>query len=477
LVGVVWRSFFEPSALEVAMLLLCTVLLFGVSVYLGVGLSASYVVFAILMVLIGITRTEFAYQSFFAGRIFENKTHVVEVGQIIRELDVRDEYTYLTVRLDGEGSTILRVKVSHYPSFTYGERVSCEGEIHIPTSFETDTGRTFAYEEFLMKDGIHYELRNAHVTSLHENAGNKVVAFLLSGKAHWLDAVSQLIPEPSNSLLGGVVVGAKQSLGDEWLKKFRDTGIIHIVVLSGYNLTLVANSISHVTAFLPSAFGLSFGILGVLGFALLVGGGATVVRVSIMAIIGLFATTFKRPYVIFRALLIAAMCMVLYNPFVLAFDPGFQLSFLATLGLVSVSPILMPYLSFVPVTFGMREIVSATLATQIAVLPLLLYQVGSFSLVAPFVNVLVLPVIPFVMFFGFLMGLVGMVSTSLAFPFSMALEVVLLYVFKIVTVFSSLSYASMKVPELPLGVFILLYIFLFSLFLVLQKKEKATQKK
>jgi competence protein ComEC len=421
---------------------------------------------------LGVIRTEFAFQNFHKGRIYEDGVSVTGTGVIAHELDVREEHAVLHVRVDTpypENETHLRINVPHYPTYVYGEHIRFKGEVHVPRSFKTETGREFNYEGFLMKDGIQYELREAEVISLHENKGNACIKNILTLKTAWLGAVSRLFPEPSASLVGGVVVGAKQSLGEEILQEFRDTGIIHIVVLSGYNLTLVANSIFRVTRFLPRSLGFGFGTLGILSFALMVGAGATVVRASVMAILGMLATYLQRPYLVLRALVVAGLVMVVWNPFILVFDPGFQLSFLATLGLIFFAPIFSKKLLWIPEALGIREIASATFATQLFVLPLLLYQMGALSLVAPVVNVLTLPVVPPTMFFGFIAGLLGIMQTGIALPFAVVTHVLTSYIFSVVHFFASVSFASIEVPSMH---WILVFI-LYGLFLrVMLTQEK-----
>jgi len=153
-----------------------------------------------------------------------------------------------------------------------------------------------------------------------------------------------------------------------------------------------------------------------------------------------------RPYAVLRALAVAAGGMVLVNPFILVFDPGFQLSFMATLGLLLGAPILDKPFSFVTERLGLRAIVSATFATQLAVLPLLLFQLGSVSLVAPFVNLLVLPLVSLVMAVGFAAGMIGMASTLLAVPFSWIAHAILFYMFQVVWYFGTLPFASIALP-------------------------------
>jgi competence protein ComEC len=149
--------------------------------------------------------------------------------------------------------------------------------------------------------------------------------------------------------------------------------------------------------------------------------------------------------------------MVLINPFLLLFDPGFQLSFVATLGLVLGTPLIEKHLTYIPEVAGLRSIVSATLATQCAVLPLLIYNIGEVSIVAPLVNVLILPVVPFVMAVGFGAGILGIVSTSLAAPFAFLAHGILAYVFLIVSWFATLPFASVHIPPMPVWVVPVLY--------------------
>jgi competence protein ComEC len=189
----------------------------------------------------------------------------------------------------------------------------------------------------------------------------------------------------------------------------------------------------------------------------MVGGGPTVVRASIMAIIGMLALLVDRPYDLVRALAIAAVAMVAWNPFVLAHDPGFQLSFVATSGLVLGSSTVERWVSFVPTWGELRTIVAATLATQLAVLPLLLFQIGTVSLVAPLVNVLVVPIVPVIMAVGFAAGVVGMVSTTLALPIALVAYGLLHWVFVVVDYASRMPFASIAVPDVPLTVVALLY--------------------
>jgi competence protein ComEC len=472
IMGVFWRSFFEIGLYGIAALLLGIIFVFGVSVLMKFHTSVGYGALFILVLILGVIRTEIAFENFKKGYVYYEGEEVSIEGMVFQEPDVRDEYTVLYVELSNSAHTRVRVIAQQHSLYTYGDLVLMRGVIRKPESFETDTGRIFNYRGYLMKDSVHYQVKRANVEMVGINKGNVLRKKLYEIKQRWLQSVNNHIPEPAASLAGGVTVGAKNSLGEEWLDAFRDTGIIHIVVLSGYNLTLIANSVVRMTLSLPRSIGFGLGVASVIGFASMVGAGATVVRASVMAILGMLSTFLRRPYMLLRALILAGFAMVLWNPFILAYDPGFQLSFVATAGLILISPYFEKRLTWIPDTLGFRAIIAATFATQLAVLPLLMFIMGRVSLIAPLVNILILPIVPFIMFASFVTGVFDMFGIFLAAPFAFMSYVGLTYIFHTVDLLNQIPFAAVTLPLFPWWGMVLVYILLI-LFLV--KNQKNTR--
>jgi competence protein ComEC len=150
-----------------------------------------------------------------------------------------------------------------------------------------------------------------------------------------------------------------------------------------------------------------------------------------------------------RALFFAGVVMLLLNPYLLVYDVGFQLSFMATLGLLLLSPQLTGLVSWLPEKFGMREFLLSTIATQIAVLPILLYSMGQFSIISFVVNVLVLPVVSIAMLLTFCTGVIALVSHPLALLPGYAAYAVLGYIIGIATKFAALPFAVVTVSFFP----------------------------
>ncbi len=383
---------------------------------------------------------------------FQEKNVAAE-GVVVGEPDERENSTLLYVRLDkiedqSVNEKILAV-VELYPKISYGDEITLSGKIQYPQNFETDTGRVFDYRAYLAKEGITYEMTFPKLSIEGHEKGNPVLEALFTLKEKFLHNVEQVIPEPDASLLGGLVVGAKHSLGKELLDDFRTVGVVHIVVLSGYNVTIVADFIQKVFSFLPRYVGIGLGSLSIVFFALMTGATATTVRASIMALLAIVARATGRTYVITRALVLAGFFMLLQNPHILVFDTSFQLSFLSTLALIYVSPLVEARLLWIPEKFGLREIVTATISTQIFVLPFLLYTTGIFSVVSLPANLLILPLVPVTMLFGFLAGTLGFVNLIVAAPFSWAATALLSFMLFVVKELASAPFAAVVLPAFP----------------------------
>jgi len=372
-------------------------------------------------------------------------------GIIIDEPDERENYTRLI--LEAEGVKIL-VTSYHYPSFKYGDEIEVKGTLKRPGKFDE-----FDWGAYLAKDDIYFEMFYPETKFISSGNASWIKASFFSLKNKFLSNVARVVPEPHSALLGGLTFGAKQSMPKDLLDDFRKTGIIHIVVLSGYNVTIIADAIMRVLGFLPHFLGIGFGALGIVCFAVMAGASATVVRASLMALLVLLARATGRIYEITIALFATGFLMILQNPKILRFDSSFQLSFLATMALVYLAPILEPRLKIFPKKFQIRQLASATLSTQIFVLPLILYKMGLFSVVGLPVNLLVLMFIPATMFFGFVTAVVGFASTLLSVPFGWITYGLLAYQLKVVDLFSSLPFASFTIENFPLWLMLTMYAF------------------
>lgn len=339
-----------------------------------------------------------------------------------------------------------------HTDISYGEEVVLRGTLRVPEAFDTGAGREFNYPLFLAKDGVLYELARASVVAREDGDAGTWSIFsypmrlALFIKDSYVEGVRAALPEPHASLAAGITAGEKRGVGKELSEIFRTVGLTHILVLSGYNIAIVAEAIRRVLWRLPRV---SRALCAGLGIALLVlasGLQASAVRAGAMGLFVIYARESGRVFLSARILALVCATMVLWNPFVLAFDPGFQLSALATLGLIVGTPLLEPFLARVTARFGIREILAATLATQTAVLPLLLYQNGLVPVYALFANVCALVAVPFAMMASFISALFGMALGSWSAVFGLPAHILLSYIIGVAEIWSRAPYAAFTLP-------------------------------
>lgn len=391
---------------------------------------------------------------------------------IITEGRARDGYIEYLGKLPRYGGEKILIRADVYPEFSYGDKVNFTGKLKIPESFISEDGRVFDYPAYLARDDIYLILAFAKGEKISSGNGFFLKEKLFSLKKIFTNSIEETIREPESGLLEGILLGSEDSLSLEWNNKFRISGVSHIVVLSGYNITLVAESVLKILGFLSLNTALFSSSIGIVLFAIMVGGGSSVVRASIMAIFVLLARAIGRNYRIGRALIIAGACMIFWNPKVLIFDFGFQLSFLATIALIWIAPIIEAKILWCPERFHIRDILASTIATQIIVMPLLLYTMGNFSLIGIVVNILILPFVPIAMFLGFFAGLLGIINGIIALPISAITQLILWYVMSIVNIFSRIGFGIITISQLHWLFMIVMYLIICCLLFYLKKGPK-----
>jgi competence protein ComEC len=346
------------------------------------------------------------------------------VGVVDRYPDRRDKTVNLVVDVDlvetGEAggerrpaSGLLLVKTTRFPEFQYGDRLRVYGRIETPAPFED-----FDFRAYLARKEIYSLMDRPEIERLATGQGSAFWAAVYGLKDRARLALARMLPEPEASLLQGIVLGLKTGIPDPVYEEYNATGTSHIIVISGANISLVAR-----------LFALSFGqllgkrraywltLLGIGLYVLLVGADAAVIRAGLMG--GLYVTALHlgRRATAYVSLAASAVLLTIITPLAL-WDPGFQLSFAATLSLILFSPPLerllergLPRLLSPDRAAGilrfLKEALVATLAAQVLTLPLVAYHFQRLSLVSPLANLLILPVQPPVMALGGLAALAG----------------------------------------------------------------------
>lgn len=409
----------------------------------------------LLCVALGIGRAAFVHSGLPEAFRGDLRQRVAYEGVVVGDPEVRDNAVRVPVRVREAGTqmTVLMVAPRSVQA-AVGDSVRITGTLLPPAPFETDGGRTFAYDKYLAVRGMSALVEYGSLTVEKSPPWYSVPAALARVKHWFLGGLHRALPEPEASLAGGVVIGGKSGLGPELQDAFTKTGLVQIIVLSGYNVMIVAQCVMYLLATLRFSrrWAALAGALALLLFVGIAGLSATAVRAALMALVALYARATGKSYAASRALLVVVLLMLVWNPLLLPYDPGFDLSVAATAGLIWLAPLIELWLGRVTSTFW-REAVATTLAAQLAVLPLLLYETGNLSVVAVPANLLVAPVVPLFMGLAALAGVLGASAGALIPPLAALVGApayaTALYVIGVARSLSAPSWAAYTVATFP----------------------------
>ncbi len=261
--------------------------------------------------------------------------------------------------------------------------------------------------------------------------------------------INQLLPEPHAGLLAGLLFGTKATLSKELYNQLVTTGTIHIIALSGMNITILIELVaSSINSFVSKKIAGVCTLVVIIWFVWFVGPSATIIRAAIMGSLSLIAVLFGRQTWALLSLIIAVGSMLLLHPLWIS-DLSFQLSALATLGIIlfgetKKSDIDAQFSKSVAiVVYFFKQNFKLTSAAQLFTVPLILFQFHRLSLIAPIANVAIGWVIPLVTTFGWVASIAGFIWVPLGLLPAWACYILLEYLVRTVQILSRVPFASL----------------------------------
>ena len=278
------------------------------------------------------------------------------------------------------------------PDLRSGDRAAIHATVELAEDFDG-----FAYREYLERQGIGAVARARSVQVLPGRGGP--AAAMAALRATLLGGLTRSVPEPEAALGAGILLGVRSAIAPEINDAFATAGLTHVVAISGWNIAIVAALVMAMCRPLERRPGgrwtTALVVASIVGcYVILTGASPSVVRAALMAGAMLVGRLGGSRAHASSALGLAALVMLLVAPSVL-WDVGFQLSLLATAGLIWFGASIERRLAAWP--FWIREPVALTLAAQLTTLPVILINFERLSLVAPLSNVLVVPLVPLAM--------------------------------------------------------------------------------
>ncbi len=382
--------------------------------------------------------------------------YVEFTGVVDREEVVRGNQQELIVR---DGEDVTQVKLFAYPQYKYGNYIRVWCSRSRPESY---------YGRYLRMQGIGYICDNSEVELVEQDGGFLFKKILYTVRRKTSEQINRIWPEPHAALVAGILYGARVNMPMQLKEEFSIVGLTHIMAVSGYNVTIIANVIMHLLRGVgvrrKRAFWFVF--VAVVLFVIFVGSSASAVRAGIMGIVGLLGRTLGRGGSAAPLLVLAALLMTLHNPMVLLYDAGFHLSMLATIGLIYGSHRVELVLWWVTDRFELRQIIATTISAIAATAPYISWSFGSVSIISLFANVVILPVIPLLMMSSAVAVGAGVLSVSLGLLIGSVAWIISSYVTAIVHLLAQLPFANVQF-SISFWMMIVMYV---GLWLLLQKK-------
>lgn len=423
---------------------------------------------AILFFIFGVWRTEADLNKI--NKLDSEGKSFSSNAVIVKEPEKNEKSQKLVAEI---GDLKILINANLYFPAEYGDELKITCTLQRPENFSEN----FNYRMYLAKDGIYYVCKNPEIEKTGKNKGSKFYGALLKARSRMEESISQIIPQPQSALANGILFGGSSRLSKETSDNFSKTGMTHIVAVSGYNVTIIAEYLIALGIFLGfwrnQAFW--FAVVGIALFILMIGFPSSAVRAGVMGTLLLWAMKNGRLAHSVNAVVFAGFVMLLINPLLLRWDVGFQLSFLATLGIVLLAPFWEKYLIKKHKAFGIAEMIFLTISAQIFVLPIIFYNFHIFSTVSILANALILPVVPLSMFLVFLTVVAGLIWNPLALALAWLAYLVLRYEITVINFLAGPEWASLEIKNFPVWLLTGWYLFLI-IFLVFFKKALKKMK-
>ncbi len=339
----------------------------------------------------------------------------------------------------------IRLRTDPFPRLAYGDYVRLSCTLEKPKNTE------FNYQRYLARYGIYASCYRAKLEKVGAGGANPIKKKLFDLKNYSIAVLERHIGEPESSLIGPVLFGGGDGVGDEILNDFRRTGLTHIMAVSGFNVAILAAGISYLFFLCGFRRKLVFVCTGLAtaSYVILVGAPPSAVRAGIMSIILLYALAIGRLPRLLNVVVIAAALTLVFNPLLLVADIGWQLSFAAVIGLMYLHPIIKKGLdTILPKRLStLGDIVAATLAAQLSTTPISLYHFGQVSLISPLANILVVWSIPFLTAASAIALPLAAIFPAIGDIFFLPSFIIAKYIIWVVAVLGEVSWASLDLNQ------------------------------
>lgn len=398
-------------------------------------------------------------------------------GIVNKEPDTRATNQKLTIKSQSPKGKIL-VTANLYPAYEYGDEVKIKCDLKTPEAFQG-----FAYDKYLERFDIYSVCYYPRINLLSKDNGNWFLAQIFKFKNQLSQIINFGLTEPAASLANAILLGNKKGINEDLREKFSQAGISHIVAISGMHISilsalvmggLLAVGISRNTAFYFASAFLIF-------YITMIGLPASALRAGIMGFLLLLAMRFGRLSKSANSIALAGVILLFANPKLLRYDIGFQLSFLAVMGIIFYYPILknlsqkyilkrVKNLKIKQCLGLILEVLNITLSAQMLILPIIALNFSRISLISPVANLAVLWSLPILMLAALAALLLSFIFPGLSPLFFAPSLFLLKYIILITEALIKIPYAYIDIEYINYFVIFIYYVLVVYFWIQFKKR-------
>ncbi len=309
----------------------------------------------------------------------------------------------------------LYVKKNENNKLKYGDLIEINGEYKIPSKARNYKG--FDYREYLKTKKIYgsIKLDNNSIKIIEENKLNVVLTLSNKIRNHIINASDKALPERTNKLLIGILLGDKTQIEEDIIENFKISNLTHMLSVSGAHTSYIILGVTYILSKgnISKRWIYVITILILILFMFLTNFTTSVIRACCMSIIVLGANLIYRKPDIWASISISLLIILIINPFAIN-EIGLQLSYLGTIGIIVFNKSIESLLNKIKINSKISKLLSVTISAQIMIMPIMAYKFNTISLTFFISNVLASPFLGISIILGFITIFISLISFTLA---------------------------------------------------------------
>lgn len=388
----------------------------------------------------------------------ENSKNIKTVATVISEAKETEYYYSYKIKVDSK-AFMLYVNKNYPQKLKYGMCISLEGTYSKPTEARNYKG--FNYKEYLKTKKIYGSIKARKINVIKENNVNLISKISNDIRNKIISTAKSILPNKTSSLIVGILIGEKDSISKEVTNSFSKSSISHILAISGTHISYIVLGVSFLLtkSKTPKKIMHITTILVLILFMFITSFTPSVIRACIMGIIIILSRSVYRKADIYTSISISLLIILIDNPFAIK-DVGLQLSYLGTLGIVTLSKPISKFLKKY-IKEKIATILAVTISAQIMVLPVTILNFNEISTVFLISNILAVPLSGAIILFGFANIFIGMVSLKIGKTLAIFTHSLVQLLIWIAEYISKISFSSITVTTLSIVTIITYYILIY----------------